>query len=97
MILAVIVELWILGKMCFFPRMVGKTSSTTELGIVLCRVWMKKWRKFCPQEFMHSPQAAVDFSLVYNVELFKLWISGFMSSEGTDIFGECFNDIVHFS
>lgn len=46
---------------------------------------------------MHSPQAAVDFSLVYNVELFKLWISGFMSSEGTDIFGECFNDIVHFS
>lgn len=96
MFLVVIVGLGILGKFCFFPRMTGKILSTAELGIFFCRVLMEKWGKFCPQEFIHNSQMGVDCGMAYKVELFKLWISGFLLLEGTDIFGECFYDIVHF-
>lgn len=96
MILVVIVEVGILGKHCFFPRMAGKFLSTRGLGIVFCRVLMKNCGKIYPQRFIHSPQGGVDNGLTHKVELFKLWINGFVLLEGTDIFGEGFQNIVHF-
>ena len=77
MFLVVIVEVGILGKHGFFPRMAGKILSTMELGIVFCRVLMKNYGKIYPQGFIHSPQGGVDDGLVHKVELFELWINGF--------------------